>query len=112
LAPPLCAIIVLAVFTKRINEKGAFYGLFIGLIVGMIRFIWEYSYTVPPCAKKYLDNRPAIITEVHYLHFRIILFAITVFVAWMISFLTKPIQEKYVVKIASKFKILPYNLII
>ncbi len=78
----------------------------------MIRFIWEYSYTVPPCAKKYLDNRPAIITEVHYLHFRIILFAITVFVAWMISFLTKPIQEKYVVKIASKFKILPYNLII
>ena len=63
----------------------------------MIRFIWEYSYVVPPCAKKYLDNRPIIITKVHYLHFRIILFAITVFVAWIVSLLTKPIPEKYVI---------------
>lgn len=97
MAPPLCAIFVLAVFTKRINEKGAFYGLLVGLIVGMTRFIWEYSYTVPPCEKSFLDKRPNVIKKVHYLHFRIILFSITVFVSWFVSILTKPIPGKHVI---------------
>ena len=95
LAPPVCAVYVMAIFFKRINEpvsilsiklkkifvwifqKGAFWGLMVGLFVGMVRFIWQFSYEEPPCAKKYLDKRPAIIAKLHYLHFGIVLFIIT-----------------------------------
>ena len=96
LAPPVCAIYVQAILFKRINETGAFWGLIIGLGVGMVRFIWQFSYTEPPCIKSYLDNRPAIISKVHFLHFGIILFIITCIATWTISLLTKPIPDKYV----------------
>lgn len=76
--------------------KGSFYGLIIGLIIGMVRFIWEYSYTVLPCSRRHLDTRPSIITKVHYLHFRIILFSITIIIAWVVSIMAKPIPKKYV----------------
>lgn len=126
LAPPVCAIYVLAIFFKRVNEqvllqnfriscfiycenlnvckKGAFWGLMIGLLSGMIRFVWQFSYDEPPCAKKYLDKRPAIISKVHYLHFGIILFVITCVSAVTISLCTKPIPEKYVIISISKNK--------
>ncbi|CAF4350896.1 unnamed protein product, partial [Rotaria sordida] len=32
LAPPICAIYLLAILWKRINEEGAFWGLICGLI--------------------------------------------------------------------------------
>ena len=96
LAPPVCAIYVQAILFKRINETGAFWGLIIGLLVGMIRFFWQFSYTEQPCLKSHLDNRPAIIAKVHFLHFGIILFVITCVATWTISLLTKPIPHKYV----------------
>ena len=30
-------------------RQGAFWGMMIGLVVGLIRFGGEFSYTVPPC---------------------------------------------------------------
>lgn len=67
----------------------------VGLAVGMIRFIWEFSYgPAPPCGEE--DNRSPIITKVHYLHFGIILFVIVAVVTIVISLLTKPIDEKHV----------------
>lgn len=93
LAPPVCAVYVLAVFWKRTNEPGAFYGLMIGLVVGLTRFIWEYAYSVPACGESG-DIRPDIIKKVHYLHFGIILFAIVFFCTIIISLLTPPIPEK------------------
>ncbi len=85
LAPPVCAIYVQAILFKRINEPGAFWGLMIGLFVGMVRFIWQFSYEEPPCIRSHLDKRPAIISKVHYLHFGIILFIITCVSSWTIS---------------------------
>ena len=38
LSPPICAIYLLAVFWTRTNEPGAFWGLMIGLVVGIIRY--------------------------------------------------------------------------
>ena len=38
LAPPICAVYLLAVFWPRTNEPGAFWGLMVGLIVGLLRF--------------------------------------------------------------------------
>ena len=35
----------------------------VGLVVGMIRFIWQFSYLEPPCTQMHLDTRPKIISE-------------------------------------------------
>ncbi|KAK3785329.1 hypothetical protein RRG08_045555 [Elysia crispata] len=35
LAPPICAVYVLAIFWKRTNETGSFYGLMVGLVIGL-----------------------------------------------------------------------------
>jgi len=63
LAPPVCAVYVMAIFSKRVNEQGAFWGLMVGLLVGMIRFIWQFSYIEPPCSQMHLDKRPSIISK-------------------------------------------------
>ncbi len=98
LAPPVCAIYVQAVLFQRINEQGTFWGLLIGLVCGMIRFVWQFSYQEPPCLKSNLDKRPAIIKNVHFLHFGVILFLITCASSWIISLLTAPIPYKHVIK--------------
>lgn len=98
LAPPVCAVYVLAVFWKRTNEKGAFWGLMVGLVVGITRFAWEYAYSVPPCGEEG-DKRPPIIKDVHYLHFGIILFAICIIVTVVVSLFTKPIDEKHLYRL-------------
>jgi hypothetical protein len=96
LAPPVCAVYVQAVLFKRINEPGAFWGLIIGLSVGIVRFIWQFSYTEPACAEALLDQRPAVIKNVHFLHFGLISFFITCASSWAISLLTPPIPDKYI----------------
>ena len=39
LAPPICAVYLLAVFWPRTNEPGAFWGLMGGLVIGLIRYV-------------------------------------------------------------------------
>ncbi len=78
------------------SKKGAFWGLIVGLIIGMTRFIWQQSYSDPLCGKCDIDTRPAIIFKVHYLHFSVILFIITLIVTWTISLMTEPIEDKHV----------------
>ncbi|CAG2107148.1 unnamed protein product, partial [Medioppia subpectinata] len=99
LAPPVCAVYVLAMFWGRINEKGAFWGLMIGLVIGIIRFVMEFSYTVPTCGSGIADPRPTILSKVHYLHFGIILFLISSAVTIAISLFTKAIDEKHLYRL-------------
>ena len=55
--------------------KGAFWGLILGLVIGMVRFVWQFSYKDSPCGIfNSLDSRPELLSKVHYLHFAIILF--------------------------------------
>lgn len=39
IAPPVCAVYVLALFWPRINEAGAFWALIVGFIIGIVRFV-------------------------------------------------------------------------
>ncbi|XP_064459974.1 sodium/mannose cotransporter SLC5A10-like [Ornithodoros turicata] len=91
MAPPVCAVYLLAITWERINEPGAFWGLMVGLAMGMARFIWEYTYSLPPCASGLPDPRPDIITKVHYLHYGIMCFVVTATTATLVSLCTKPI---------------------
>ncbi|KAJ8284070.1 hypothetical protein COCON_G00029200, partial [Conger conger] len=94
LAPPVTAIFVLAVFWKRTNEAGAFWGLMVGLVVGLARMILEFVYPPPRCGVP--DPRPDVLRRVHYLHFAIILCALTAMVVVVISLLTTPPLEEQV----------------
>nr|XP_053636730.1 sodium/glucose cotransporter 4-like [Cherax quadricarinatus] len=97
LAPPICAVYLLALFWPRTNEPGAFWGLMIGLAIGLLRFILEFSHTIPPCGSSDPDPRSdfvkVIVGQVHYLHFSCFLFLITGAVAVSFSLLTEPIPE-------------------
>ncbi|CAF0983797.1 unnamed protein product [Adineta ricciae] len=93
LAPPICAIYLLAILWKRVNEEGAFWGLICGLIIGLIRFIWEFSYTVPPCVLSHTDQRPEAV-KFHFLYFAIVLFVLTCLITITISLLTRPIPSQ------------------
>ncbi|XP_078096847.1 sodium/mannose cotransporter SLC5A10-like isoform X2 [Mustelus asterias] len=91
LAPPVTAVFVLAVFWKRTNEPGAFWGLMVGLVVGLARMIMEFVHPSPRCGVH--DPRPSILKKIHYLHFAVILCALTALIVVTISLLTKPPNE-------------------
>lgn len=99
LAPPVCAVYVLAILWGRINEKGAFWSLMIGLGIGIIRFVLEFMYSAPPCSSPDTDQRPLLIVKlvgrIHYLHFGIFLFLFCCAVTTIISLCTEPIDAKY-----------------
>ncbi|NXI39792.1 SC5A9 protein, partial [Galbula dea] len=92
LAPPITALFILAIFCKRINEPGAFWGLMVGLAVGLVRMIIEFIYSTPSCGEE--DRRPAVLKDLHYLYFALILCVLTAIVIVVISLCTPPIPEE------------------
>lgn len=74
--------------------QGAFWGLMVGLVIGLSRMFAEFAYGTGSCAVP--SECPAIICKVHYLYFAIILFAVSITVILIVSFLTKPIDDVHV----------------
>ncbi|XP_061165587.1 sodium/glucose cotransporter 4-like [Saccostrea echinata] len=97
LAPPILSLFLLAIFWKRTNEPGAFWGLLIGLMVGVIRMGLDFGYGSPKCGEE--EFRPAIISKVHFLHFTIILFFLSLFATIIITLLTDPIPDKHLIRL-------------
>nr|XP_006125485.1 sodium/glucose cotransporter 1 isoform X1 [Pelodiscus sinensis] len=91
LGPPIAATFLLAIFCKRVNEEGAFWGLVIGLLIGLSRMIAEFAYGTGSCVSP--SNCPKIICGVHYLYFAIILFGISSIIILGVSLVTKPIPD-------------------
>jgi len=73
--------------------QGAFYGLMIGTVTGLIRLILETSYPSPKCSE---DTRPDILKNFHYLYFCTCLFVLSLLTIVVVSLLTDPIDPKYV----------------
>ncbi|NWS32784.1 SC5A9 protein, partial [Polioptila caerulea] len=92
LVPPITALFILAIFCKRINEPGAFWGLMAGLAVGLVRMIMEFVYSAPYCGEE--DRRPALLKDVHYLYFALMLCVLSAIVMVLISLCTPPIPEE------------------
>ncbi|CAM9527260.1 unnamed protein product [Bubo scandiacus] len=88
LAPPVTAVFVLAVFWPRANEQGAFWGLMAGLALGLARLGLELAYPPPHCGVP--DWRPWLLTDIHYLHFAVLLGTATGAVVMGASLLTPP----------------------
>ncbi|KAK3602342.1 hypothetical protein CHS0354_013334 [Potamilus streckersoni] len=97
LAPPVLSLYLLAMIWSRTNEAGAFWGMMIGLLVGLIRMGLDFGYGSPNCGEK--DFRPTIISKVHFLHFTIILFFVSLLATIIISLCTNPINSKHIVRL-------------
>lgn len=74
--------------------QGAFWGLIIGLAIGLSRMIAEFAFGTGSCAQP--SSCPTIICGVHYLYFSIILFVTSCIIILGISLMTKPIDDKHV----------------
>uniref|UniRef100_A0A8C3IA97 Sodium/mannose cotransporter SLC5A10 n=1 Tax=Chrysemys picta bellii TaxID=8478 RepID=A0A8C3IA97_CHRPI len=97
LAPPITAVFALAVFWRRANEQGAFWGLMLGLALGLARMGLEFAYPSPRCGVP--DERPSLVKDVHYLHFAILLCALTAGAVVGVSLLSGPPAESQVGKV-------------
>ncbi|XP_038130545.1 sodium/glucose cotransporter 4 [Cyprinodon tularosa] len=107
LAPPITAVFIMAIFWPRANEQGAFWGLIVGLVVGLVRMILEFCYAAPSCGQP--DVRPSVLTAVHYLYFALILLALTCIVIVAVSLLSAPIPTEHLYRLTwwSRFSVEP-----
>uniref|UniRef100_A0A7N6FFP1 Sodium/glucose cotransporter 2 n=1 Tax=Anabas testudineus TaxID=64144 RepID=A0A7N6FFP1_ANATE len=94
LAPPIAAVFLLAVFVKRVNEKGAFWGLIGGLVMGLSRMLPEFWFGTGSCI--FPSSCPFLVCGIHYLHFAIILFFCTAVLVLLVSYCTEPIDDQHV----------------
>lgn len=73
--------------------QGAFWGLAIGLTVGVIRMVLDFVYPEPLCFEE--DSRPSVVKHVHYLYFSTMLSFLTLAVVLVVSLATeKPTPEQ------------------
>ncbi|XP_056190628.1 sodium/myo-inositol cotransporter 2 isoform X2 [Falco biarmicus] len=94
LQPPVAMVFILGCFWKRANEKGAFWGLVIGLLLGVIRLVLDFIYPEPQCGET--DRRPGVVKYMHYLYFSMVLAAISTFTVLVVSMLTEPPSEEMI----------------
>ncbi|XP_051777027.1 sodium/glucose cotransporter 1 isoform X3 [Erpetoichthys calabaricus] len=97
LGPPIASVFLLAIFCKRVNEQGAFYGLIIGLLIGLSRMIAEFSFGTGSCVQP--SQCPYIICGIHYLYFALILFGVSCIIVISVSLMTKPIDDKHLYRL-------------
>uniref|UniRef100_A0A8D2PBF7 Sodium/myo-inositol cotransporter 2 n=1 Tax=Zosterops lateralis melanops TaxID=1220523 RepID=A0A8D2PBF7_ZOSLA len=88
LQPPVAMVFILGCFWKRANEKGAFWGLVVGLLLGVVRLVLDFIYPEPRCGEP--DGRPAVVKYMHYLYFSMVLAAISTLTVLVVSLATEP----------------------
>lgn len=89
-------------------SQGAFWGLVVGLAIGLVRMIIEFIYSAPSCGEE--DRRPAVLKDLHYLYFALILCVLTAIVIVLVSLCTPPIPEEKVSDFSQKPRLVSKNL--
>uniref|UniRef100_A0A671UGL6 Sodium/glucose cotransporter 2 n=1 Tax=Sparus aurata TaxID=8175 RepID=A0A671UGL6_SPAAU len=97
LAPPIASVFLLAVFVKRVNEMGAFWGLIGGLLMGLCRMLPEFWFGTGSCI--FPSNCPFLVCGIHYLHFGIILFFCTSVLVLLVSYCSMPIDDQHLYRL-------------
>ena len=88
LAPPIAAVFLLGVFSRRINGKGAFTAMVVGFILGVLRIVLELM-------KNHLSGIFYTFATINFLYFCILLFLFSIAVMVIVSLLTeKPSFEQ------------------
>jgi SSS family solute:Na+ symporter len=81
IAPPIAAVFLLGVFSKRMNSRGAIASLVTGFVLGMGRLVAEIF-------KDRLSGWLYAYADINFLHFAILLFVICTVVLVMVSITT------------------------
>jgi len=97
LAPPITAVFCLCITWPRLNEPATFWGLILGMMIGIVRMMMEFAVPAAACGTP--DRRPEIVTKVHYLYFSLISLSCTSIISVIISYATPPIDEKCLVRL-------------
>jgi SSS family solute:Na+ symporter len=84
-SPPIAAIFIFGLLSKRITAKAALWTLIIGETIGLSRLVLEMLVK-----SGYLSNNfLAVFLEINFLHLAIILFVVSSTILWTISLLQK-----------------------
>jgi solute:Na+ symporter, SSS family len=86
LAPPIAAVFLLGVFSKRINAKGAYTAMVVGFIIGMVRIILELN-------REHLSGFLYSFATLNFLYFCISLFIFSIVLMVVISLFTERPSE-------------------
>ncbi|KAK3587620.1 hypothetical protein CHS0354_032828 [Potamilus streckersoni] len=91
LGTPIGPVFLLAILWRRTTEQGAFWGMLIGHVCGMIRMSMDFAYHAPDCGEP--ETRPPVLYKVHYTYFGQMSLVITALAVVIISLLTVPRKE-------------------
>lgn len=95
--PPAFAIFLIGILWERATEKGAFAGLVLGLLFGGMRFSCDFFFKSPGCGEE--DLRPGIIRSLPFLHFALILFAVSLIIVIVVSLFTEPLPREKLIRL-------------
>jgi SSS family solute:Na+ symporter len=88
LAPPIAAVFLFGVFSKRINAKGAYSAMVTGFLLGLIRIVLELE-------RDHLQGFLYQFATLNFLYFCILLFLVSIVIMVVVSLLTeKPTAEQ------------------
>jgi len=88
LGPPITAVFLLGLFSKRVNARGAIVTLVVGFLLGMLRLVFELN-------EEHLSGIFLQYATINFLHLAIYLFLFSVILAVVVSLFTnKPSYEK------------------
>jgi SSS family solute:Na+ symporter len=91
IAPPITAVFLLGIFSRRINAKGAMATLIAGLVVAVVRLVLEISRPLLDP-----DGIPYAFGDLNFLTFAVWFFLFCVAVCVLVSLLTPPQPEEQV----------------
>ncbi|XP_061165224.1 sodium/mannose cotransporter SLC5A10-like [Saccostrea echinata] len=103
LGTPIGALFLLAVAWKRMTEQGAFWGIAIGHMCGIIRLGLDMAYPAPGCGEE--DTRPSVLANLHYTYFGALMILITSLAIVIISLLTEAQTEEQIKDLTWKTRI-------
>ncbi|KXJ23310.1 sodium/glucose cotransporter 5 [Exaiptasia diaphana] len=91
LAPPLTMTFGLAILWPGLTKAGALSGLIIGLIMGLMKFIFGNIYPPPGCGSE--DNRPSFV-KLHFLWYALVIFGVCGIVEVVVSMFTSKVPRE------------------
>ncbi|XP_038055283.1 sodium/glucose cotransporter 4-like isoform X2 [Patiria miniata] len=97
MSPPIFAVYTTGMFSERVTEQGAFWGLLLGEVIGCTWMVLDFVFIAPPCGG--VDERPLALQKIHYLHFALMNYAATVLFIVVISLLTKRIPRDKLIRL-------------
>ena len=83
LAPPITAVFLLGLFWRRINARGAFYGLIVGFVLGMAKLTLEAVHSGSPFAE---GGLMASFAEFNFLYYSGVLLLLSIILVIAVSY--------------------------